>query len=338
MRQPTFSYVYSDALKLIQHRKHIRDLGLAFELLGLQVDQTDLLPDDLLAEFDDIDDSESSINEVADEEDEFGGDNENWEQDEDFDDWLGDEEFTNRNEVQPRRPVLRKSLQTFYTESFKRSMVAYLLTADDRTKEADAGAPVPESKPIECRAQRIQNDTGVPDAEAWRVARDISDSAPRAHTPGKIDIRACVTLIAQRKPIEILPRATANRTSRDASILIDSRLFRGAFRADVAQLCGALHSMGIHARGTTQQVIRRFSQWYIRDSVAASAVPLAVDRQVKWCVFVTGGESATLDSLRDVRMLTDKIIQSSRVTIVWIGDSIPEFKAEEARKWIAYRS
>jgi hypothetical protein len=196
---------------------------------------------------------------------------------------------------------------------------------------------VPEALPIEIRVQQVQSHLSVPDAEAWRVARDVSDAARWSHRPGKIDIRECVNLIAKRKPVDILPRLKARRASRDPTVLIDSRLLSGVFRADVEQLVGALHSMGGQSQKRSQPIIRRFSQWYVMDLATGSLIPFKIDRQIAWYVIITGGKPATYDNLADVKLLTDRIVEDSRVTIVWIGDELPELQREEARKWIAYR-
>lgn len=323
-----FSFACSDALKLLQHRKHIDDLELALELLGLSISQSDLLTDGTLQEFEDIEDLGPPDDDQMDE----------WaDQDEEYDEWNDENsDGLSRDGERHKSPWGRS--HSLPSNSFKRSMVSYLLTADERTKETDDGPPVPETVPIEGRVQQVQSRLSVPDAEAWRVAIDVSDTAPRSHRPGKIDIRKCVNLIAQRKPIEVLPRVSASRSSRDPFIFIDARFSRGVFRVDVEQLVGALESIGIHAAQQSRLVVRRFSHWFEIDFSTGTLAPLQFNPQPAWYVIVTGGQPANSENIRDVRLLTDQVDDRSRVTIVWIGDELPQLPREESRKWIAYRS
>lgn len=309
---------YADACRLIIAKDQVGDLESALQSLGVSLtglnveldEESEPLPDEFEIE-EGYEDPEDNL----DEDGGFGGEG------------AGPLSEAWRPAFANRRPSLR----------FERTMVAYLLAEDERDDDEQDETPSPEYDPVPDKVQEVHRPSTTPDPEAWRIARRISDSGPKSHHRGRIDIRACVSRIARREPIESLPYLKKTRHSHEPKILVDNNFCTGVFAADVEQLLTAMHSIGLRVGNDTKRLQYHSAEWITWKPPFGAIERLDEHGWPSWYVIITGGEQATPDNLGLWQDLVATLAQEHFVTLVWLGDVLVGQPRNEDQSWMAYR-
>lgn len=217
-----------------------------------------------------------------------------------------------------------------------RAMVAYQLVPDRAVEGQQETQPSYAYESVPDRIQHVQPPAGAPDADAWRVARRLSDAGPRAVRPGRIDLRACVDRIARAEPLASLPRKSASRYTARLELLVDRDVARGVFACDVDELLRAVRSIGFGEAGRVRGIIHDHDdEWLVGDGPIWTYAPFEPADRV-WYALVTGGVPADPAQLASLAALVARLGARCATSVVWLGDAIE--RRTETAVWIPYRA
>jgi hypothetical protein len=219
----------------------------------------------------------------------------------------------------------------------ERSMIAYMLTPDERAADRQAEQPAWHYTSVPDRVQQLTPPAPTPDAESWRVARQVIDGGPKISREGKIDLRECVFRISRREGLDRLPRVKALTHVKEIRFLIDWRLFRGPFTSDVNQLERAVRSAFPARCEQTCVLVRRGRLWLTGPGPIWTLVPFVPATTSTWYVVVAGGEAATPENLEVWNHFVASIGARHSVTFVWLGDSLRARLTQDGRSRASFR-
>lgn len=219
----------------------------------------------------------------------------------------------------------------------ERSMIAYMLTPDEPAADRQAEQPVWHYTSVPDRVQQLTPAPSTPDAESWRVARQVVDGGPKIGREGKIDLRECVLRISRREGLDRLPRIKALTHVEEIRFLIDWRLFRGPFASDVNQLERAVRSAFPARCEQACVLVRRGRLWLTGSGPIWTLAPFVSSTTSTWYVVVAGGENATPENLEVWNRFVASIGARHSVTFVWLGDSLRGRLSQDGRSRASFR-
>ncbi len=341
MKRKVWPVPVADACRIILAREQLGDLSAALGLLGVKLGAirppADLLEGEL---------EEEAVVELMqevplDEQQETADESEETDEDLETEEEAASIELHEANVVQ----ALLKSdwgtedgpIRGNAYHGSDRSMVSYLLTPDQDKPNEAIEQPTHQFTPVPIGIQGLQHITSIPDAEAWRVARRVSDMAPKVRLLGKIDVRKCIRIIANAEPITYLPRVEGRATYDDIGLLIDLKLVMGPLAGDVSQLVHALRSIGVANHEPIPHLLHRDDGWFVGLGPIWTFEYLANARLPKWCVIILGGTSATPENREVCDSLIAIVGKRSKASLVWIGDRVARHLLRSAVSWTGYR-